>query len=220
MRLGDLPPAASTFALTCAVGDDDAQPAVLDLADGHALVSGPPRSGRSTALATLALSAGRAPEPPARVLFRTRRSELDDVAPWDVGPIDALDSEAVTQAVVEIDGMLAAGRAVLCLLDDVDAMPDDVSAALEALSRRGRDEAVRLVAAVDNRWAMRAYAGLVPEIRRGKRALLMAPDIELDGDLAGVRLRTPLESSSLPGRGFLTSSGVFELVQVALPSLT
>jgi hypothetical protein len=48
----------------------------------------------------------------------------------------------------------------------------------------------------------------------------MNPDIELDGDLAGVRLRTPLESASLPGRGFLASAGAFDLVQVALPTLT
>ncbi|HEX3932969.1 MAG TPA: FtsK/SpoIIIE domain-containing protein [Nocardioides sp.] len=220
VRLDDLPAPASPFALTCGVGDDDVQPAVLDLTDGHALVAGPPRSGRTTALATLAVSAGRASEPPAKALLRTRRSPLDDVVAWDVGPVDATDPESVTRALGEVDALLTAGRSVLCLLDDVDSMPDEVSTALEELSRRGRDEPVRLVAAVDNRWAMRAYAGLVPEIRRGKRALLMSPDVELDGDLAGVRLRTPLESLALPGRGFLTSSGVFELVQVALPPLT
>jgi S-DNA-T family DNA segregation ATPase FtsK/SpoIIIE len=74
------------------------------------------------------------------------------------------------------------------------------------------------VAAVDNRWALRAYGGLVPELRRSKRGVLMAPDLELDGDLVGVRLRQPLETMSLPGRGFLAQVGVNELVQVAIGS--
>jgi S-DNA-T family DNA segregation ATPase FtsK/SpoIIIE len=89
---------------------------------------------------------------------------------------------------------------------------------LEELCRRGRDERIRVVAAVDNRWALRAYGGLVPELRRSKRGVLMAPDLELDGDLVGVRLRPPLETASLPGRGFLAQVGVNELVQVAIGS--
>jgi S-DNA-T family DNA segregation ATPase FtsK/SpoIIIE len=218
--LDEMPAPPSTFTLPFAMGEGDVLPVALDLSQGHALVSGPPRSGRTTTLATLAATARRAPRPAALVLVRVRPSPLDGAVAWDVGPVDAMEPEAVTRALSGVQDLLAAGRPVLCLVDDVDSIPDAMSASLEELSRRGRDEPLRMVAAVDNRWAIRAYAGLVPEIRRGKRAVLMGPDIELDGDLAGVRLRTPLESSSLPGRGFLASGGVFELVQVALPALT
>jgi S-DNA-T family DNA segregation ATPase FtsK/SpoIIIE len=220
VELGQLPAPPSTFALPFAVGDDEVAPVALDLADGHALVTGPPRSGRTTALATLASAAGRAPAPAARVLVRARPTPLDDAVAWEVGPVDAMDPEAAAEAVRDVEELLRSGRSVLCLVDDVDSLPDSVSSALEELSRRGRDEPLRMIATADNRWAVRAYSGLVPELRRSKRAVLMNPDIELDGDLAGVRLRTPLESASLPGRGFLASAGAFDLVQVALPTLT
>jgi len=107
---------------------------------------------------------------------------------------------------------------VLCLCDDIDSLPDSSSAALEELARRGRDERVRIVAATDNRWAQRAYSGLAPELRKAKQGVLLGTDIELDGDLVGVRLRAPLEPLGLPGRGFLVSAGKAELVQVAQAS--
>jgi S-DNA-T family DNA segregation ATPase FtsK/SpoIIIE len=72
-----------------------------------------------------------------------------------------------------------------------------------------------VVAAVDNRWAARAYSGVVPEVRKSKLGVLLAPEVELDGDLVGVRLRTPLERLGPPGRGYLVQHGVTELVQVA-----
>ena len=73
-----------------------------------------------------------------------------------------------------------------------------------------------MVAATDNRWAQRAYTGLAPELRKAKQGILLGTDIELDGDLVGVRLRSPLEPLGLPGRGFLVSRGAAEVVQLAL----
>jgi S-DNA-T family DNA segregation ATPase FtsK/SpoIIIE len=67
---------------------------------------------------------------------------------------------------------------------------------------------------VDARWALRAYSGLVPEVRKSKQAVLLAPEVELDGDLVGTRLRPPLEPMSVPGRGFLVIGGVAEVVQL------
>jgi S-DNA-T family DNA segregation ATPase FtsK/SpoIIIE len=72
-----------------------------------------------------------------------------------------------------------------------------------------------MVVAVESRAALRTYSGVIPEIRKAKQGLLLMPDVDIDGELMGVRLRTPLETVHLPGRGFGVRAGVTELVQVA-----
>jgi S-DNA-T family DNA segregation ATPase FtsK/SpoIIIE len=215
--LSSLPRPTAPLRLPFAIGDLDVAPVCVDLTEGHALVSGPPRSGRSTTLTTLALAAAGAPDPAERVLFLARRSPLERVPGWRIGPVDAGSTEAMGGALADIRTMLAAGRTVLCFVDDADSLSDQAGAALEELARQARDHPVRFVAAVDNRWALRAYGGLVPELRKSKQGVLLGPDIELDGDLVGTRLRTPFESLVGPGRGFLAQRGVSELVHVAQP---
>lgn len=215
VALRDLPSPDDSWRLPFAVGDAEVAPVSLDLSVGHALVAGPPRSGRTTALDGLAAAARRAPDPVALVRVASRRRPGPEPTTWDLGPVDANDVADVGRAVMTVSALLAQGRRVLVLVDDADGLPDAASAALEELARRGRDEPVRVVTAVDNRWAARAYAGVVPEVRRSKQGVLLAPDVELDGDLVGVRLRTPLERLGPPGRGYFVQHGVLELVQVA-----
>ena len=215
VTLDDLPCPTTPFRLPIAVGDDDVQPVGLDLGEGHALVTGPPRSGRSTTLTTLAHASRRAADPPALALFRTRHAPLQDGIPWDVGPVDVHDVAHRARGLAEVVALLGAGRRVLVLCDDVDAWDDAASEALADLVRAEREGPLRVVVASDNRSAQRAYAGLVPEVRKSKQGVLLSPDIELDGDVLGVRLRAPLEPVGAAGRGFLVSRGVAELVQIA-----
>lgn len=210
-----LPGPVVPWVLPFGVGDFEVLPVELDLSDGNALVAGPPRSGRTSLLDLVAVTSRRAPGHVALVRVAGRRRRGPEPLAWDVGPVDAHDAGAVARAVATVTALLAQGQRVLCVVDDADALPDAASAALEDLARRGRDEQVRVVAAVDNRWAARAYGGVVPEVRRSKNGVLLAPDVELDGDLLGVRLRSPLERLGPPGRGFWVQSGVAELVQVA-----
>ena len=226
-ELGRMPPAVDLADLTdqpagwrlpFAIGDNQVLPVALDLSEGHALVSGPPRSGRSTVLATLAEVSQRLASGPAVVLFTGRSSPALSAVRWDVGPVDAGDSAALIAGVKAVDDLLAAGRSVLCLCDDADSYPESASAALEELSKRWRDQPIRFVSAADNRWAQRAYSGLVPELKKAKQGVLLMPDLDLDGDLLGVRLRAPLEPMLSPGRGFLVGRGLSELVQVARSS--
>lgn len=214
VRLAHLPPPADPLLLPVAFGDEDVAPVCLDLREGHALVVGPPRSGRSGALATIAAAARRADRPPHLALLTTRRSAAE-AALWDTGPVPVADAEAVRAALDLVSGLAAAGQPVVLCCDDADGLPDPVAAAVEDLVRRGATEPLRVVAAADNRWALRTYAGPVPELRKSKQALLLSPDVDLDGDLVGVRLRTPLEAMGAPGRGFLVVRGAPELVQVA-----
>lgn len=212
-----VPEPTSTFELPFAIGDLEVAPVCVDLTEGHALVTGPPRSGRSSTLGVLARAASRAPEPAALALFVARRSLLEGLVDWRVGPVDASSPDAIRGAVAEIRGLLSEGLSVVCFVDDADGLPDGAGVALEELSRHSRDHPLRFVAAVDNRWALRAYGGLVPELRKSKQGVLLTPDIELDGDLVGTRLRPPFESLIGVGRGFLVHRGISELIQVAQP---
>ncbi len=213
--LESLPTAEHGFVLPCGIGDADVAPVHADLSAGHLLVVGPPRSGRTSALMTLAAAAQQSAEPPALALVLARRTETIDPGKWDVGPIDGHDQVALSRGLDEVGALLAQGRPVILLCDDVDALPDSASQQLEEVARAGRDQLLRIVAAADNRWALRAYGGLVPELRKAKQAILLTPDVELDGDLVGTRLRPPLEPLGAPGRGFLVQRGVAELVQLA-----
>jgi S-DNA-T family DNA segregation ATPase FtsK/SpoIIIE len=217
VELSELPAPPSQWRLPVAIGDAEARPVAVDLSDGHLLVAGPPRSGRSSALATIASAASRHPEPVACAVFVVRRSSLSTHPGPEVGPIDATDPAALAVGIDRVDALLRAGRQVLCVCDDVDELSEAAAQMLESLAQRGRSEAIRFVAGTDNRAALRAYSGLVPEIRKAKQGLLLAPEVELDGDLLGVRLRPALERSGGPGRGFLVCGGVAELVQVARP---
>ncbi|SFC44684.1 DNA segregation ATPase FtsK/SpoIIIE, S-DNA-T family [Nocardioides terrae] len=218
--LSDLPPAVQPLVLPVAVGDTDVAPVAVDLRDGHLLVAGPPHSGRTTALAALAAAARRQAAPPALVLVHRRANVLEKGVAWDLGPLDADDVDAVEGLGGAVSALLADGHSsVLVLCDDADTYGERASSALEELARTGRDAPVRVVATSDNRWAQRAYTGLVPEVRRSKQALLLAPEVELDGDLVGVRLRAPLEPIGMPGRGFLVTGGRAELIQLAQPSV-
>ncbi len=194
VRRADLDSGATQMVLPFAIGDLEIKTVSLDLSEGHALVAGPSRSGRSSTLATLAVAALETPEPPLLALFLGRRSPLASWVSWDIGPVDANVPDDLSAAIADIRQRIVEGRTVLCFVDDVDTLPDSASAALEELARQARDLPVRFVAAADNRWALRAYGGLVPELRKSKRGVLLTPEVELDGDLLGIRLRAPFES--------------------------
>jgi S-DNA-T family DNA segregation ATPase FtsK/SpoIIIE len=102
------------------------------------------------------------------------------------------------------------------VIDDGEELAESVGAlALETLVRRGRDHAVRVVAACERQAAQRAFSGWVRELRKEQNALLLDPDPDVDGDLVGVRL--PRRSSPIwpVGRGYLVRRGELELVQIA-----
>lgn len=215
VRRADLAPATSPLVLPFAIGDLEVSTVSLDLTEGHALVGGPARSGRSSTLATLAAAAAHSPQPPVLAVFLGRRSPLATAVAWSIGPVDATNPTEVAEAIEEIRRLVTSGQPVLGFVDDVDTLTDATSAALEELARQARDLPIRLIAATDTRWALRAYGGLVPELRKSKRGVLLTPEIELDGDLLGTRLRPPFESITGAGRGFLVQAGISELIQVA-----
>lgn len=204
----------SSLRVGLGIGDERLATWFADLTLDNMLIAGPPRSGRSTTLATLVRGLLEASDPASLALVAPRRSPLYDLQGWaaTIEPGEESDIEALVR---DQSAHLAEGGSLVVVCDDCDDLSDPVSRALEALVRQGRDLRIRLAVAADSRSALRTYTGVIPEIRKSKQGVLLAPDVDLDGDLLGVRLRAPLESLQIPGRGFAIRAGTSELIQVA-----
>jgi S-DNA-T family DNA segregation ATPase FtsK/SpoIIIE len=214
-RLGRhlLPRGSSPLQAVIGLDNEYLQPVALDLAESHALVGGPARSGLTTALTTIAAGL-RDTTPDAELhVLAPRRSALASFGAWTsvASGIDACEA-ALERLVAELDG-----PAVVVVDDAMELAEGAVAMRMEALLRRGRDEQIRIVAAVEIHAALRAYGGWVRDLRAGRTGLLLQPNPDSDGELLGTRLSTRPGAVASPGRGFLVVRGDARVVQVAAP---
>lgn len=195
---GELPVSAeeshSRIVLRFALGDLGLAPVGFTLHDGeHALVLGPPGSGRTSALAAIGAAAG----PLAAVVADepTNLSRLLGLAPVPAA---------------EVEG-LAPPRRVL-LVDDADRAADPDG----ALGRIAADAAARLhiVAAVRPDRLRSAYGGWLSELRSSRSGVLFRPG-PVDGDLLGATLPARLDLPAVAGRGVVVSAGTAAVAQIA-----
>ena len=200
--------------LVFAVGDTDLAPRGLTLALGHVLVTGPPRSGKTTTLATIAQAASAARLPLFHV--HVRPTPLGHAPFWGKVARGAEDGVALLERVIQALPKLA--KRVVVVVDDLGELADsEADTALVELIRLGREHPVTIVAAVDNTVARRQYTGAIPEMRKDGVAVLLNPDPDSDGDLVGVVLPRRARGAMPEGRGYLAQRGTAELIQVALP---
>lgn len=218
--IGSLPAGAAPLVVPFAVGDDHLGPVDLDLAESHVLIAGPHRSGRTTTLATVAMQLQAAGDAEL-VLLSPRRTPLGDLVPFSRVALgdDCQDLASALAAEVELRRDDGSERALVVIVDDLEELFDTAaSTSLERLARRGRGRSVCIVGACESKAGLRAFGGVVPEVKKSRRGVLLMPDVELDGELLGVRLPRRTSARFVPGRGFLVDRGQIELVQVALPS--
>ena len=157
----------------------------LTLAQGHVLVTGPPRSGKTTTLATIAQAASAARLPLFHV--HVRPTPLGHAPFWGKVARGATDGAALLERVVQALPKL--GKRVVVVVDDLDELADtEADTALTELLRLAREHPVTVIAAVDNTVARRQYSGAIPEMRKDGIAVLLNPDPDTDGDLVGVAL--------------------------------
>lgn len=193
------------------VGGDELTAFGVDLgATGAFVVAGPPRSGRSTALVTLAKSLL---ESGAEVFaVCPRRSPLTDLKGdglrkvWDAAP-----------SAQEINDMLVLGPApIAVLIDDADTLArSEADEAITALWKAAPPGAMALVVAGPIEELKSELKGVAAAARKAKAGLLFSPG-NLDGDLLGVRLPRNLAGRTNPGRGILGLFGEVTAVQVPL----
>jgi DNA segregation ATPase FtsK/SpoIIIE, S-DNA-T family len=190
------------------VRESDLEVAELVLYEGeHALVAGPARSGKSSALETIAssLRAGGASLHLAGV--GGRRSPLSECS--------ALDRYAGAGG--EASALFATLRVtpgpVVLLIDDAEGF-EDVDDAIQGLLSAGRPD-LHVIAAGRSDALRSLYRHWTQSVRRSKNGLLLRPNIDMDGELAGVTLPRRSPVPFVVGRGYLAQNGELEIVQVA-----
>ncbi len=192
------------------VTDEDLGPATLELHPGeHALVVGPPRSGKSSLLRAAAQQLRAADPKLVLVGVCTERSPL-----WGEPTLDAFGTPDRLAAV------LAAGvtdeRAWIVLVDDAASFEDE-SGAFAALARCGRADLHLLVAGRTDELAS-DYGKWTRQVRQSRTGVLLQPNLLTDGNLLSVKLPRRLHVNLGTGRGFLVVGGAAHLAQFALPA--
>ena len=200
------------------VSDVQGEPVVVDLEWSNLTVCGAPRSGRSTALATVARS------------LADHEVHVVGPASSPLGGLDlGLPSGAVTTArpdqLVDVLDRLAnlaamgpGSRPRVLLIDDVDRLDD--FALTPVWERLAKLDDLRIVATMETR-SMSGYTQnpLMNVLRRAPRLLVLRPDDPTDFLAAtGVKLSIRPGTDLPPGRGVLLVDRVPSVVHVALPS--
>ncbi len=212
-------PPSPLWAMLGAGGDALAPLGIDLLAQGPAaIVAGPARSGRSSALVTAARSLLSRDVPV--VVVTPRRSPLRDLA-GTPGVLAVLDGggRPIDGSPEEPLAALVAGHArYVVLVDDAELVSPDTPTgmALEEILRTGRDEEHGLLIAGTTGDLATAYRGFVAEARKSRTGLLLSVQSPADGDLFTVRL--PRGAVGGPtGRGLLIISGTATPIQAAVP---
>ncbi len=196
-----------------ALGDEALEPAGFELYEGeHALIAGPPRSGRSSALVAVAEVVARLYPDNQVTAVALRRSPLRDGAAPAARLVTS--TAALSELVAELRE--ATGPQFL-LIDDAETVDDPA----RALSDLFAAPLAHLHAVVAGRAdALRTLGHWSVAIRRSRTGLLLQPDVQVDGALFGVTLPRRPAPPIRPGCGFRVDPGGFELVQVAQPALS
>ena len=195
------------------IGGDTLRAYGPDLATGTPafVVAGPPSSGRSTVLLSM-----------ARSLLRTGVGVIA-VTPRP-SPLRRLAGEGATVltgselATAELTAALAAApeRAVV-IMDDAELLRDcQAEELLRGLLRAGAGSGRALVIAGDAEAVCAGFSGWQVELEKARRGLLLAPQSITEGDLIGIRPpRSLLGQPVQPGRGLLhLGDGEPRIVQV------
>jgi S-DNA-T family DNA segregation ATPase FtsK/SpoIIIE len=199
-----------------AVGGDRLAALGPDLETGAPafVIAGPPQSGRSTAVATLARSLMT--QGTQVILVAPRPSALRSLAgaPSVVRLFDSatLDAEAFLDAVHRLSGP------GVVLIDDAELLRDcGAGSELAALVRRELRPQLGLVIAGDADNVCSGFSGWQVDVKRARRGLLLSPQNFTDADLIGARVPRGLTGQPIqPGRGLLHLGGG-DLVVVQVP---
>lgn len=216
---GTLAAPRSLAAVPVGVGGAALTAVTVDLSDGHLLISGPRRSGRSTALVTIAAALAAIPAPGVQVgLIAPRRSPLsrmphDGPRPDDLEGIVALMVEATV--VIEERDRNVEHQPIVLLVDDAGDISDPrFLTAAETVARRGPDVGVHLVVAADRTTARGFSHPWVRKIATDGQGIVLQPEDPAQADHLGVELPRHESVPMVPGRGYAVRDGAITIVQL------
>jgi DNA segregation ATPase FtsK/SpoIIIE, S-DNA-T family len=206
--LGAGRPSREPLFIPMGIGDETLEPAGFELFEGdHALIAGPPRTGRTTSLLVAADVVSRLYPEIGLVGIAIRRSALRDCPA--LGQVITA-PEQIAELVAELR---AADGLRMLLIDDADAV-DDPDRALSDLFAAPLANLHAVVAGRTD--ALKSLGHWSVGVRRARTGLLLQPDIQIDGQLLGVTLPRRPPPPVRPGCGYRVDPGGFELMQVAL----
>jgi len=217
LALGDEPRSDSPMWALIGVGGDELAPIGVDLTDdgpGY-VIGGAPRTGRSTALLTMANSLI---EGGAELVIVTPRPSPLRMLAGQPGVLGVLAGSAVSEGdLIELLDQ-ALGPVVVCV-DDAELLSDSaISPVLEAVLREGRDNQRAVVVAGTTTEMSNGYRGFVVEARKSKSGLLITPEHPMEGDLLGIKPPRSAVGPGPRGRGLLVRRGTYMTVQVPMPA--
>ncbi|AYL37532.1 FtsK/SpoIIIE domain-containing protein [Streptomyces sp. PDY-4] len=206
-------PASPLWALV-AVGGDELRPLGVNLEEGGPgfVISGPPKSGRSSTLVTAANSLLR--QQTGVIVITPRRSPLRELAtaPGVLGSLDSESSEDDLEALIST----ARGPYVI-VVDDAELLYDTpLDEALEEVVKRGMDGGLGLIAAGAVDALSSQYRGFVVQARRSRAGLLLSPQGTQDGEMFSIRLPSNVGGGPT-GRGLFVQGGEAMQAQAVLP---
>ncbi|MGH8824310.1 MAG: FtsK/SpoIIIE domain-containing protein [Jiangellaceae bacterium] len=204
--------------LLVGVGGDTLGLRTVDVTtDGQGfLVVGPPRSGRSSALLTMAEFALAQRWKVAVVA--PRRSALRDLD-GRAGVLgvftDAADPADLRQALANVRGSR------LLVVDDFEVLGPEhaIASVTEEYLKDIRDSADALLVACGIDEVTGMYRGPTAVMRRSRTGLILSPRGATDGDVFTARLPRSVGGVTPTGRGILVRAGGWEWVQVPQPPL-
>jgi S-DNA-T family DNA segregation ATPase FtsK/SpoIIIE len=216
VRLSELP-ATAEGRPAIGVADDSLSPAGFK-PDGVFLISGPPASGRTTAVATAIIALDRAAPGIVPVLFGGKRSPLASLGIWQQ---IATDPAEVAEAAAKIDQAAAgSGEGAQRYAVVIEAVSEFLSTAADAPLAAMIKTLTRLGHVVIAEAETSALGGgwpLLNAVKSGRTGLALQPE-QGDGTIVyktdfprGRRADYP------PGRGLLVEGGRVRLLQVAIP---
>lgn len=198
------------------VWDETLEPLGFDTT-GVFLVSGPPQSGRTTALASLVSSIRRARPGSKFVYFGRRRSPLAGL-PWDAAALtpDEIDTLATEWTDLIADEAPAAADAVIVLEAVGDLLNSTADLSLQELLKACRAQD-RFVIAEGETSTLGGSWPLLQAVKASRYGMALQPE-QVDGDsLYKTSFGRINKAEFPPGRGLLVSGGKTFRVQMVLP---
>ncbi len=200
--------------LPVGVRSSDLGPATLEVYEGeHILIAGPARSGKSTALLTLAESARAAAE----------ASDLE-MAVWGICGrrsllVDA-DLDQLAVGADDIPGLVSQARVhqgrLLLLIDDAEGVDDTNEVISGLIGAKLPNLHIAAAGRADDLKSM--FGHWTKVIRKSRCGLLLVPSVDFDGDLLGANIPRRAPVAMTTGRGYAVVSGSADLTQTAVPS--
>jgi S-DNA-T family DNA segregation ATPase FtsK/SpoIIIE len=181
--------------------------------EGLFLVAGPPGSGRSTALATIATALRRSVPGIRLVYLGKERSPLRQLGLWDSV---ALTEQAITEMAATLRASLGGPRTAV-VIEDVPALVDsaaesELESLVPLLAEHGH-----LVVAEGELSRLTPYSTLLQSLRGARRGMVLQPE-QNDGDsIFKTDFPRATRGEFPPGRGIATERGKTWRVQLARP---